>query len=522
VLYALFAAWFAVAAVRVSELLKLPAWPALLAGFGSLLFREHIGAGTVDVLLTAQVTTLVALYLGWARGTWQTARSPAWVLGAAVFAAVFTKLTGLIGPLLLLGVHRVLKRKSPQVEGGVVPRALAIAALLLLPFLLEQGYTELRIGRFRPDPREVNLSVRQTPALLATDADLTYRGGGLTSRPRLMQLRFWNSYDVPATLRVVFTVFLVGCLAFSLGSWFARAVLPVLVPYALVWGLWSSYDQRNLFAALPFIAIVAALGARRAWRMWPAVLWQSGVALMAGLFLILAGGGLLRELQARAKALGGTARERLAAIDGTAEARIDYFYPQYAPDFHYLAALAARTRATHVLVTSPMFRFFENGAHALSLWPYERIRPGDVFAGHEYHRPPEVPGWVLVKQGTGHRIWVFDPRLEARPVPPAGSHTVLTVPADDLARDGYFSWHADLVSPAEVGYAPAGVALDPASSIAQETLPDGTTRFSGVLAAAAAPLPETVGAVSIVVAGEPESLRVRRLATSAAVGVTDK
>ena len=502
VFYTFFAAWFVVAAVRLCDLLELPAWPAILAGLGSLLFREHIGAGTVDVLLAAQVTTLLALYLGWSRGAWRTAIDPAWVLAASVFATMFTKLTGIIGPLLVLSLQPSVRRRFASAGWSTPRRALLLGFALLLPFIIEQGYTELRIARFRPDPSEVNLSVRQTPALLATDAELTYRGGGLTSRPHLVQLRFWNSYDVPATLRVAFSLFLFGCLALSLRAWFPRAVLPVLLLYALMWGVWSSYDQRNIFAALPVVAIVATYGALYAYRLRPSIVWQSGIALFAGLFLVLAGGGLLKELQARVKAVTGPggAAARLQAIAGGPDARIDFFYPQHAPDYRYVRALAEHTRARHVLVTSPMFRFFRNGAHALSLWPYDQVAPGDVFVAHEWHRPPDVPGWTFVQQGRGHRIWVFDPSIgdtamraatpaaagqSAAGPDPTGARVVeFDVPAKDLVGRGYVVWEAELPpgsKPPDVTYRASSVRLDPVTTIVRESAKDGTTRISGVI-----------------------------------------
>lgn len=536
VFYTLFAAWFVVAAVRLSDLLELPAWPAVLAGLGSLLFREHIGAGTVDVLLAAQVATLLALYLGWARGTWRTSSDAAWTIAASVFATLFTKLTGFIGPLLVLILQPSVRRRFAGADWSTLRRGLLLGIAFLLPFIVEQGYTELRLASFRPDPSEVNLSVRQTPALLATDAHLTYRGGGLASRPHLVQLRFWNSYDVPGTLRAVFSLFLLACLALSLRSWFARAVLPVLIAYGLMWGLWSSYDQRNIFAALPIVAVVATYGALQAWRLWPPVLWQSGVALGAGLFLVLAGGGLLKELQARARAITGPQglAARVAAIRGGPDSRIAFFFPQHHEDYRYVRALAERTKATHALVTSPMFRFFENGAHALSLWPYERVAPGDVFVAHEWHRPPDVPGWVFVHQGRGHKVWVFDPDVKEpsfllqRSTGPGvhgtdeWSQSEFDVAGDDLLRRGYVLWELELsAGPAtqpDVTYEASGLRLDPVSTIVRETLEDGATRISGIIVPHEAPNGPS-SKVRIAVRFKGTSSAIRMFKSSARIGV---
>jgi len=412
VFHVVFAAWFVLAAVRVTELLDLPAWPAVLAGLGSSLFREHTGAGTVDVLLAAQVMTLLALYLGWTRDTWRASVHPAWVLGASAYATLNTKLTGVIGPLILVSLHTSVRRRFASADWATLRRALAIGFVLFLPFIVEQGYTELNSSSFFLKPSEVNFSVRETPTIVATDAELTYRGGGFASRLHLGQLRFWNSYDVPATLRVLFTMLLLGAMLLSVRSWFARAVLPVLVVSMLTWALWSSYDQRNIFAILPVIAIVGTYGAQAAWRLKPSILSQTVVALWAGLFLVLAGGSLLRELQARAEDMTSGSRRIQARIDAIRrgpDARIELFYPQYAADYHAVRELAERTHAEHVIVTSPMYRFFSNGAHPLGVWPYDRTRPGDLFVAHEGRPPASMSGWTFVRKLERHRVWVFAP-----------------------------------------------------------------------------------------------------------------
>ena len=272
--YVLFALWFLLAAMRLTQLLDTPAWPVVLAGLGSIQFREHAGAGTVDVLVCALVTTLLALYFGLRRGTWR-ARHEAVVLGAAAFAVIFTKWTGGVGLLLLVVLDRASRTRYPVSAeraasvSRVVHRALGIAALGMLPFVVEQGASELRIGRWEPDPFEVNISLRQIPTLLSTDANVVYRGGDAGVRAGLVQLRFWNSYDVPATLRLLFTAFLAICLGASLASWFGRATLPVLLAYAAVWLYWSSYDQRNIFGLLPALALCVSFGAASLWRARP-------------------------------------------------------------------------------------------------------------------------------------------------------------------------------------------------------------------------------------------------------------
>lgn len=502
--YVLFAAWFLLAAVRLARLLEMPAWPAVLAGLGSIQFREHAGAGTVDVLVCALVTTVLALYFGLRRGTW-TARREAFVLGGAAFAVVFTKWTGAIGLVLLFLVDRASSRAYPlpperaRSLTRAVRLALAIAAAGMLPFLVEQGASELRIGHWRPSPSEVNISLRQIPTLLSTDANIVYRGGDARMQAALVQLRFWNSYDVPATLRVVFTAFLAICLVASVTSWFGRATLPVLLAYGAIWLYWSSYDQRNIFGLLPVLALCASAGAARLWTLRPAILWRNGVAVCAGLFLVLAGGGLLKDAQAKIASVSRGERAlpaRLAAIRGGTPAEVALFYPELDGEYRFISALSSRTRAAHVLITYPLFRFFERGAHALSLWPYELVRPGDVFASHEYHVPPPDSRWVLLSRTPHHRVWLRVAAL--RPVTPrtveaapgTRSRRILyEVERADIGDEGFVAWQATLASGAQTGAAvfeaSDGLALDRSLVSSTCEVPKGDRdayRCSGIVA----------------------------------------
>jgi hypothetical protein len=459
--YVLFAAWFVLGAIRLTQLLDLPAWPVILAGLGSVQFREHSAAGTVDVLVCALVTTLLALYFGLRRGSW-TARRESLVLGSAAFALIFTKWTGAVGLVLMLLLDRASQRAYPLASERSaaltrsVRRAAGIAVIAVLPFVIEQGISELRIGRWQSDPYEVNISLRQMPTLLSTDANVVYRGGDTSVRARLVQLRFWNSYDVPASLRVVFTTLLVLCLVAAAWSWFGRAALPLLLLYGAIWLSWSSYDQRNVFGVLPVLALCASFGAARLWQLTPGVVWKNGVALLAGLFVLLAGSGMLKDAQSR---LAGLARgdralpARLDAMRGTVPDKVARFYPHLVGDYRFISALAERSGATHVLVTTPLFRFFERGAHAMSLWPYEQVQPGDVFASHEWLVPPDDPRWVLVARGTTHRVWLrvaqlltVTPRIEDVNVDGSRGlrRELYSVERADLGNEGFIVWQATM------------------------------------------------------------------------------
>jgi hypothetical protein len=262
----------------------------------------------------------------------------------------------------------------------------------------------------------------------------------------------------------------------SIGSWFGRAALPVLVVYGAVWLYWSSYDQRNIFGLLPVLALSASFGAASLWQMRPRAIWPNAVAVLAGLFLVLAGGGLLKDAQARLASLTRGDRAlpaRLVAMRGGVPAKVALFYPQLDGDYRFIAALSEHTDAAHVLVTYPLFRFFARGAHALSLWPYERVQPGDVFAGHEYHAPPDDPRWVLLSRNPPHRVWLrvaglshVPPRTAAAPAGGRARRVLYDVQAADFGEEGFVVWQAAVAGGRGLGTAvfehSGEVVLDPA------------------------------------------------------------
>jgi hypothetical protein len=90
------------------------------------------------------------------------------------------------------------------------------------------------------------------------------------------------------------------------------------------------------------------------------------------------------------------------------------------------------------------------------------------------------------------------------------------VSANDLVRAGYVLWEAHLppgTPQPEVSYRASGVRLDPVSTIVRETLKDGSTRISGVIAGE--PEGEALAQTVTIAIGQP----VRAFRTSATAGV---
>ena len=469
----------------------------------------------MDVLICALVTTVLALYFGLRRGTWRARREPI-VLGAATAALLFTKWTGGIGLVLLVLLDRAARRMYPTSpdRDALVSRqvltAVGIAFLAMVPFLIEQGISEARIGKWQSDPFEVNISIRQMPTLLSTDANVVYRGGDTKVQANLIQLRFWNNYDVPASLRTAFTAFLLLCVCASALTWFGRAVLVPLLAYLVIWLFWSSYDQRNIFVILPTLGLTASFGASRLWTLPPRLLWTNAVALMGGLFLVLSGGGLMKDAQARIASLTKERplSARLHAMRGSPADKIAFFYPQLDHDYQFMSALAARTNAPHVLVTSPLFRFFDRGSHALSLWPYELVQPGDLFAAHEWHAPPPDPRWVLVMRGTTHRIWLRVPEMHDAPDrSDVEERKVHHLEPEEFGESGFVAWRATVR-----GGGASTKAIDPADGL-------GVDRSVTSSACEAAVREPDVTVCSGIIALTPEGLRTYR-GGNVVVGVT--
>ena len=413
------AAWLVLASARLARLLDLPSWPLVLLSFGSLKFREQIGTGSVDVLLAAATVTLLALFLALRNGEWQ-ARRGAWaVVGAAMFACIFTKVTGAfalaaVASLAIAGARRERARD----ERRQLLLGLAVALVAIAPFVVEQGLAEsgARHGQLRPE--EVNIPAGGMARVLAADSDQAYHGEPLAMRPKTAVLRFWNNYDVPDTLRWPMSALLLILFAAGAIRRDLRGLAVVVSLYAAIWLVWSSYDQRNLFLALPLIGAIAAAGtARLASRSGPLLL--SLLAVLLGTFVVLSGGGLLKDAQARLKAMvGGPAAvlTRLGMMPQGPPDRPAFFFPRYAEVYRYVSTLARRTGAQHVFSTSPLFRFYANGVFTLFDWPDGLSHAGDVFAGHDGHRPDDAEAWVLVAAPGWHRVWLRE-QLQDMPIP---------------------------------------------------------------------------------------------------------
>ena len=259
--------------------------------------------------------------------------------------------------------------------------------------------------------------------------------------------------------------------------------------------------QRNLFGLLPVLALTASFGAAWLWRARPQMLWPNAIAAGAGLFLILAGSGLLKDAQARIASISaGTTGARalparLAAMRGAVPDKVALFYPQWdSRDYRSTRRACRPTDAAHVLVTFPLFRFFERGAHALSLWPYERVQTGDVFASHEYHAPPDDPRWVLVARLPPNRVWLRVAGLRQVTTRPSQSSTATTrrvlyeVEPGDIGSSGLVGWQATIAAAAGEGRAvveaAGGLVVDPSlTSTVCESAREGLAyRCSGVVA----------------------------------------
>ena len=177
------------------------------------------------------------------------------------------------------------------------------------------------------------------------------------------------------------------------------------------------------------------------------------MALAGGLFLVLAGGSVLKETQSRVASLTGgdrPLRVRIAAARSDTSAKVAVFYAQprvrLCVPRRALGAHRGRARVGHLAVVPVL----SEGIARAELLAVPTVQAGDVFAAHEWHRPPEDSRWVLLWRGAVHRVWVraasvrdVTPRVAPGSRPGTRRFLYDVLPADTGA-DGLIVWQADI------------------------------------------------------------------------------
>ena len=509
-------AWFVLACVRLANLLGLPSWPLLLLSFGSLTFREQIGSGAVDVPLAAGTVTLLALFAGVRNGEWRATRGAWTVLGAAMFVCIFTKLTGAFALAALAGMALpgALQDRTRN-EARQLLLALTLALVAIAPFAVEQRLAESRARYGRSDPADVNVPTGGMARLAPDDVDPPDRRVPLATGPKTAVRGFWDSYEVPDVLRWPLSALLVALFAAGAVRRNLRGLAVVVSLYALAWLAWSSHDQRNLFLALPLIAAIAATGAAGATARVPNTLRLLLLAVVLGTFVASSGAGLLRDGQAMVTTMvvgSSSLAGRVAMMPQDAAERPPFFFPPYADVYRYISALTHRTGAGHVFASSPLFRFYENGVFTLFDWPEGLSRSGDVFAGHDRHRPDDSESWVLLAAPGWHRVWLREELQDvAIPSPESANKAGLTGSTEVMIETGPFDFDNGLVAwqvtvadaYADSHIAAAFVASDPrsidtdlSSTTVEKDERQQLVRYSGMVALKAGTIVEP-GAVRV-------------------------
>ena len=348
-----------------------------------------------------------------------------------------------------------LGRSGRPRSGATVQPALGIAAAGHAAVRVEQGASELRIGRWEPDPFEVNISLRQIP-----DAALDRRQRRLSRRRRGRPRRAGPAAVLEQLRRARLAAtglhgMLSICLLASLVTWFGRATLPVLLATARSGCYWSSYDQRNIFGLLPALALAVSFGGAWLWRARPQLDLDQRDRSGWRTFPVLAGGGLLKDAQAtiasmtrgeralpaRSKAMRGAIGRQSRALLSSPRSRITASFPALA------AAPMRRTCSSPTRCSASSSAAPTRSASGRSIG----FGAGDVFAGHEYHAPPADPRWVLLSRspaiasGSTARRWNFGDAVSSPREPAAAVARRILYrrgARDDLGDSGLVVWRA--------------------------------------------------------------------------------
>ncbi len=251
---------------RPAPLLSAALFIALLLGP----YANVLDSGYVDVPVTFFVLfTGYLVYLSAQNG--MAADRLLTYAATAAATAVLCKQGGLFAVVIFLGGLVLALAGCLQLprdtRGPIALRTLAVFMVLALPWFA------MRWLQLAGGPEETN--VHYVTSLIY---------GGETRIQRLLRAltvtlpsTFLPTSSVPAAAAKTFWAFAAGCMFGAFGSPRGRVCLLVGLPYLLVWGLFFSYDARNLLPGIPFLLLAMALGLERLLSWMPSMgVWSGG------------------------------------------------------------------------------------------------------------------------------------------------------------------------------------------------------------------------------------------------------
>ena len=419
-LHPLFAFVVLGAVIRLCQLLRAPAWPALALVFSNAVLQGQLTSGSADLLLTGFAAAALALQVAYLRGACDSRFGIAAVIGPALFGVFFTKANGfwyVLVPLSFYCFGRTLQRDVvplAPLRGRALASSVLLPVLACVPFYVTQfSGTDLE----QLNPREVNLSASaMIPALQRVTAE-SYHRQSVPERLGTAADRMLEAMPVGPAWSLVLAVPLVVLMVASSRT---RVGVTLMAPAVIGMAMWfqlSSYDLRNALFLLPIAGVLLSLGTREAARV-------AGGALRGRLLIgvtsiaisVIGAAGLVAHITTLRDSMGATAlSRRVRAMQAGVDARISLYYPDQWPVYAFVRSLPITPRATNILATTVLYRWFESGAYALSYWPVRQwSRSGDVFVGISHHRPPAGDDWTLLRAGA-FNIWVLDRTMQCVP-----------------------------------------------------------------------------------------------------------
>ncbi|MBI2686809.1 MAG: hypothetical protein HYX27_10870 [Acidobacteria bacterium] len=414
-----------IAVLRLGELFRLPAWPALLLLFGSATIRMHATAGAADLLAAALLASAIALFVSIDRACLLGQTGIRLFLALVFFGTLFVKANNFVLVVAVALTPLVVRRTDsnragplgsrPGVRGLAIATALAI--LLYSTFVLHQYWNagtppdRLTIGELNFNPAAISEFLRKnTAATLPAESE--------PARIRMAAERIAQDYELfPGTIGGSLLIAAAGLLACAR----MRALWPLLATAVIqvaVWYKFTAYDTRNLIPAIPLLGLCITAGLRT---IATKPHWGGVPRLIAFALLVPIASWMLARISMDSHRLGsvlaGEMPKRLQAMETGFRDRAALFYPQEFPTFQFITSLTPVQRSSHIAVGSRMYRWFANGLYPLSYWPVNQMLPGDtsVFLGPQggHYKYFNYDQWTMIYEDPSQRAFLLDKNPKA-------------------------------------------------------------------------------------------------------------
>lgn len=378
--------FFLIAILRLSAILYVAAWPAILLFFGSITMANVAKAAIGDLLSATLFLVCITLFLSVASLHISARREFTILFTLLFFGAIFVKannLTILLVPFVLFTMLRRGRKEWSRFPPGTVT-GLLLALLLFSTYLVHQFVNmETPVSRMRLD--EVNFEASNFARSLAAGTATLYSGDSAAIRLWKTVKLFLGDYELPPLVQVPVVVLSLVAFVASLFSARLWPVVAAMLVHIGIWGHYTAYDTRNLAAALPLFGLALAGGfsvafERASGSATSRAFLRDVLSMTAIGFLLFLGYRVAIGVEQSASLLFKQWEEHVTAMDAPPAGRIQTFFPMEFPAYQFIQSLPPLRESKHIMAGYHLYRWFPNGGYPLSTWYMDGLLPGDTVA----------------------------------------------------------------------------------------------------------------------------------------------